>query len=452
MLHAPRLVDMNSPIQKLYQPSAVLSVLCVACLLSQTHAAIIGTNTPAEPLTAERIATLPAKEQHAWSDYLQRSEQQMHADQAEIHSEMRTQHVSESIQAPGSRGTRSIPLNRRAAWYGSDEARHTADIVISFQTPAGGWSKNLDLSQHLRAAAEGFAPDNSSRWTNAPDNDAPHDIHWSYVGTFDNDATTTELHFLAKVAAANPKQSAPYRSAFLHGLDYIFAAQFPNGGWPQVWPLQGGYHDAITYNDGAMKDIMNLLRDVSEAKGDFSFAPRAIRKKAVASLQRGIDCILATQVVVNGHRTAWAQQHDALTLQPTAARNYEMPSVSAAESSGIVMFLMNIAKPSREVIAAVHAACAWFEKTKMTDFAYRFTGEQGRMLVAAPGNGPLWPRYAEIGSDRPLFGDRDKSIHDTVDEISRERRNGYAWFNNTAQQALDRYATWKKIHPLAKPR
>ncbi|TAK98536.1 MAG: pectate lyase [Verrucomicrobia bacterium] len=429
-----------------------LLFLFVALSLVQLHAAVIGTNTPAEPLTTERIATLPAKEQKAWLEYLRHSEQQMKADQAELHSEMRTQHVSETILPPGSRGTRSIPLNRRAAWYASDEARHIADIVVSFQTPAGGWSKNLDLSQHPRAAAESFAPDNSSRWTNAPDNDIPHDIRWSYVGTFDNDATTTELRFLAKVAAANPKQAASYRAAFLRGLDYILAAQFPNGGWPQVWPLQGGYHDAITYNDGAMTDIMNLLREVSDAKGDFNFVPRTVRKKADASLQRGIDCILATQVVVDGHRTAWAQQHDALTLQPTSARNYEMPSLSAAESAGVAMFLMNLPKPSREVVAAVHSACAWFEKTKMTDLAYRFTGEQGRMLVAAPGNGPLWPRYAEIGSDRPLFGDRDKSIHDTVDEISKERRNGYAWFNDTPQRALDRYTTWKKIHPLPQGR
>ena len=46
-----------------------------------------------------------------------------------------------------------------------------------------------------------------------------------------------------------------FRKSFLHGLDYVFAAQFPNGGWPQVWPLQGGYHDVITINDDA---VLNL--------------------------------------------------------------------------------------------------------------------------------------------------------------------------------------------------
>ena len=43
---------------------------------------------------------------------------------------------------------------------------------------------------------------------------------------------------------------------------------------------------------------------------------------------------------------------------------------------------------------------------------------------------------------RPIFGDRDKSIHDDLNEISAERRRGYSWFNAAPQQALDQYAKW----------
>jgi PelA/Pel-15E family pectate lyase len=60
------------------------------------------------------------------------------------------------------------------------------------------------------------------------------------------------------------------------------------------------------------------------------------------------------------------------------------------------------------------------------------------------GAGPLWPRYNEIGSDRPIFGDRDKSIHDRVDELSAERRNHYNWYNSEPQAVLERYASWSK--------
>jgi PelA/Pel-15E family pectate lyase len=410
-------------------------------------AAIIGTNQPAQSLTAERIAALPHAQQSAWKDYLKHSTRQWQADQAFLQAEMHKHGIQQPVVPPSGRSVRSIPLNRPASWYGESEARRIADIMVSFQTPAGGWSKNLDLTQHLRAPGEEFAPNNNSRYQGTVDFDLARDTHWDYVGTFDNDATITEMRFLAKViAAAGTNQSASYRKAFMHGLDYIFAAQYPNGGWPQVWPLQGGYHDAITCNDNAMLNVLTLLQDVSGTNGEFAFVPEKYRARATASLQRGIACVLASQIVEDGHRTVWCQQHDPLTLQPTSARNYEMPSQTAAESAELVMFLMEQPAPSPEIIAAVNAAAAWFEKTKIHDLAFKFDYDDERRLVPAPGNGPIWARDYEIGTDRPIFGDRDKSIHDNVNEISEERRNGYSWYNDTPKRMLEHYADWKKLH------
>ena len=219
----------------------------------------------------------------------------------------------------------------------------------------------------------------------------------------------------------------------MRGLDYIFAAQYPNGGWPQVWPLAGGYHDAITYNDNAMVNVLKLLNEVADGKNEFAFVPAAARAQAAVSLKRGLDCLLASQLVVDGRRTVWCQQHDALTLQPASARNYEMPCQSSGESAANVLFLMELPNPDTNVITAVRAAIAWFNKTKLMDVAFKNTGTGGRQLVPAPGAGPIWARYYEIGSDRPIFGDRDKTIHDNVEEISKERRNGYGWFGRHAQ-------------------
>ena len=41
----------------------------------------------------------------------------------------------------------------------------------------------------------------------------------------------------------------------IKGLNFILAAQYPNGGWPQGYPLEGAYHDDITLNDNAMMQI-----------------------------------------------------------------------------------------------------------------------------------------------------------------------------------------------------
>ena len=441
---------MKKPVTTLSVAPLILRALLLAVfsVTPLAFAAIIGTNPPAQSLTAARIALLPAAQQPAWNSYLSRSDRQLHTDQVFLRNEMRKHGLKESTLPPSGRSTSSMPLGKPVAWYGEAEGQRIADIIVSFQTPAGGWSKNLNLSQHPRAPGEGFAPDNISRYEGVADFDKPHNAHWNYVGTFDNDATVTELRFLAKIiTAVGTKPSASYRTAFLRGIDYILAAQYPNGGWPQVWPLQGGYHDTITYNDDAMINVLSLLRGVSEGINEFAFVPASTRARAAASVKRGIECILATQIVVDGHRTVWCQQHDPLTLRPASGRNYEMPSEVSSESAQIMAFLMQQSKPTTQIIAAVRAAAVWFEKAKISDVGFQRADDGERRLVPSPGDGPLWARYYQIGTDRPIFGDRDKTIHDNLDEISRERRFGYAWYRSDPQRALDQYAVWSKTHP-----
>lgn len=418
---------------------------CAALALAvslKASAAVIGTNIPASPLTAARVAQLPA-----WKTYLENSVRQRQADQDFLHAEMRAHQRTTAIEAPKSASPSGTPLDRSAKWYGGAEARRIADCVVSFQTPAGGWSKHTDFTKHVRAPGETFAGDSNSQFIITNDFDRPADVRWSYVGTFDNGATTTELRFLAKVISAGGTNNAAWRKAFEHGLDYIFAAQYPNGGWPQVWPLQGGYHDAVTFNDNAMLNVVKLLSEVARGENEFAFVPPERRALAAAAEQRGLDCMLAAQITVAGRRTVWGQQHDAITLQPTAARNYEMASQASSESGALVLFLMELPHPDSNVVAAVHAAAKWFEKTKITGEKFRVVGTESRKLVAAPGAGPIWARYYEIGSDRPIFGDRDQTIHDDVNELSRERRKGYGWFNDTGKRVLEHYVKWARAHP-----
>jgi len=428
-----------------FKTAFLLAVILAAASLP---AAVIGTNTPAQPLTRERIAALPSVQQPVWREYLERSERQMRADRAFLKKEMRKNGLTNGVAPHEVRGVRGIALDRPAEWYGQPEGRRIADIIVSFQTPAGGWSKNLDMTLSNRAPGEPFAPNNNSLFLVPRDNDQPQDTHWNYIGTFDNDATITQLRFLAKtVAATGARPGAAYRAAFLRGLDYIFAAQYPNGGWPQVWPLQGGYHDAVTFNDGAMLNILTLLHNVADGTNEFAFVPAKTRAKAGASLHRGLDCLFACQIVVDGRRTVWCQQHDVLNLQPASARNYEMPSQTSGESAQIVLFLMQLPHPGSNVVAAVRAAAAWFDATQLTNVAFKADGAEGRKLMPTPGNGPIWSRYYEIGTDRPVFGDRDKSIHDNVNEISRERRQGYSWFNDNPKRVLEHFRRWSLDHP-----
>jgi hypothetical protein len=44
--------------------------------------------------------------------------------------------------------------------------------------------------------------------------------------------------------------------------------------------------------------------------------------------------------------------------------------------------------------------------------------EGGRRLTPKPGAGPLWARYYAATANTPVFGDRDKTIHDDVNELT----------------------------------
>lgn len=415
----------------LFRPtlSFCIAVAALALVSHPLPAAVIGTNVPALPLTADRLATLPADQRAPWQAYLDRSEKLRAADQTFYAGEMKVAGLTAPLVPAKGRG---VSFNPSAEWWAGPEAARVADIVLSFQTPAGGWNKNTNFTLAPRRPGErsGFEA--------------------GYVGTIDNDATITPIRFLARIITAAPAapRAAAWRESFARGIQYLLTAQYPNGGWPQVYPLEGGYHDAVTFNDGAIINVITLLREVAAGRDAFAFVPADLRERAGASAARGLACIVASQIVIEGRRTAWCQQYDMLTLAPVGARNYEMPSQSAGESASIVLYLMALPDPDVRVVAAVHAAAAWFQKTPLRDVVFKFAPDgSGRALLPSPGAGPLWPRYAEIGTDRPLFGDRDLTIHDNVSEISKERRNGYAWFTDGPKRTLDHYTKWAKAHP-----
>ena len=296
--------------------------------------------------------------------------------------------------------------NKPAEWYASAEALRIADNLLLYQRDSGGWPKNIDMAKPLDER------DRADLLRSKKETDS----------TIDNGATFTQLSFLARVSSAQPYDR--HRESFFKGLDYLLKAQYPNGGWPQFYPERNGYYKHITFNDNAMIGVMKLLRDVAAAKPSYAFVDEARRAKAATAVEKGIECILKTQVVVNGRRTVWCAQHDEVTLAPAAARAYEVVSLSGGESVEITRFLMAIKSPSPAVVEAIESAIAWFEQSRLKDGS--------------------WARFYEIGSNRPIFVGRDGVVKYDINQIEEERRTGYAWYVDWPAKLLSQdYPAWR---------
>src|SRR5580658_6077892 len=435
-----------------------LAALVALGLPTISSAKVVGMNVIAKPVTRECIATLPKKQQKAWLEYLERSEKQKVIDKQTLADEQKAAGNTSPKHASGGRGMFALRGDHPAEWWTSDDALKAARNILTYQLADGGWSKNIDMVSKPRAPGDLYDADNENRFPDTADFDKPVDANWHYLATLDNDSTWMQIRFLAKVttvllAAHRDADAAPLRASIDHGVEYLLDSEYPNGGWPQVWPLEGGYHDAITINDDAMTHAVEILHDVAEGAADYLFVPEALKHRAGPAAEQGINCLLRLQISENGVKTAWAQQYDALTLEPTSARNYEMASLTSDESFPVVEFLMSLPDPTPAEVAAVHAACSWF--TKVEIFGYRYgsgnffadrNSPAGRKLEAVAGAGPIWARYYQIGTDKPIFGDRDKTIHDDVNELSLERRNGYAWFNSAGVAVLNDYKSWAPAH------
>lgn len=442
------------PATPLLSNRLMLMVAMLLCLHAQ--AAVLGRSEPAKPVTESRIAALPAGQRKVWMDYLRASDAQMKRDKAELAAER--DRMPRSVQTgtdaslspiAAGHGADSMPLKKDDAYYAGDEAQRIANNIVSFQIANGGWNKNIDMKASHREAGQAYGPDNSNRFSAPGDFDKARDESWHYMGTLDNDATTTEIAFLARVQRNYPgKDGDGYRESARRGIEYLLRAQFPNGGWPQVWPLEGGYHDAITYNDDAVTDAAELLSRVARADADYAFVKAGVRNRAREAVQRALQCILQTHVRLNGKRTIWAQQHDALTMEPAAARNFEPIALSTGESAHLLLYLMDVARPTQGVREAIEAGVAWLRTHEVRGI--KVVGGRGvpggRRAVADPSAGPLWARYYSLDAQTPIFGDRDKTIHDNMNELSEERRNGYGWYNAEGERVFERYEIWRKAY------
>jgi pectate lyase len=307
------------------------------------------------------------------------------------------------------------------AWFAGEEGLAAIDNMISWQTDSGGWPKGYKLDRPRKPEEKG---------------------QWGGVATFDNGLTHTEIRLLARSYRIKPRPVV--LASINRGIDFLLSAQYANGGYPQRVPPPNTYAKHITFNDGVMTSVLRLLRDIADSQ-EFAFVDDGRRAKARQAFDRGIDCILKSQVIVDGRPTGWCAQHHMQTLEPVGGRSFELVSLSGWEGASIVLLLMEIENPTPEIRRAIEGAVAWFERVKIIPAP----------TPDNPNPEPQWARFYEIGTDRPIFADRDGVKVYSLDEIDKERVSGYRWFGNWGIRVREKYVQWSAKYgatPTTQPR
>ncbi len=314
--------------------------------------------------------------------------------------------------------------------YKPSQVKEIAWNLVKYQNTDGGWPKNIDWLAIIE-------PDTVKKLLSG---------HYK-TSTLDNRNTYSQAEYLAQAYLLTKEEQ--FRKSTERAIDYVLSTQSASGGW-RGWDV-----DAITYNDEVMTGVMKLLLDIKEEKEYFRWIDRERKLKAEAALHKAIDVTLRCQIIVDGRKTGWSQQHDHNTFYAVKARAYELPGIASLESAAIVKFLLLIKNSSPEIKNAINSAVDWMQKSKLHGIRVVADREDSlkslynsrrpdRKLIKDKTAPPIWARYYEIETNKPFFCNRDGIKVYSLSEVLPERRRGYAWYGYWPNEVLNLHAKWKK--------
>lgn len=265
-----------------------------------------------------------------------------------------------------------------------DAARDAAGALIHGQLVSGGWAHSIDFDPRGERAALYRNGQGKRRGKNN--------------STLDDGATQAAIRLLVRLDRALGFQPGPVHDAARVALDALLAAQFPNGGFPQVWTgpvprrpvvpasypdydwrTEGKikeYWDQYTLNDGLAGTVAQTLIDARDVYGDDRY---------LDALRRLGGFLLLAQMP--GPQPAWAQQYDE-RMRPIWARKFEPPAVTGGESQDVLetLLLINRVTGDPKYLGPVPGAIAYLKRSLLPD---------GRLA-----------RYYELKTNRPLYMNR----------------------------------------------
>ena len=280
-------------------------------------------------------------------------------------------------------------------------AEKAADALVWGQHPTGGWHYFIDFDM---SGIEEWYETVASKFLYGMEEYR----HFYGNCSFDDGATQQPTLFLLNLymTTLDPK----YREPLLKALDFFLESQFPNGAWPQRYPLKYDFvHDGLadytsyyTFNDGGMSSNINVLMKAWEQLGD---------EKYLEAARRGMDFYLVAQGPIE--QAGWAEQytHD---MQPAWARTHEPKAYASHTTRRCINDLMNFYRMTgdRRYLRPIPYALDWLEKSTIKVL------DDGRSQIAL---------YYEVGTNKPMY----KHI---TGEFNEEGYGLYKWDNDPTDE------------------
>ncbi len=287
--------------------------------------------------------------------------------------------------------------------YYLDVAREAADALVAGQLADGGWHYFIDFDP--AGIPEWYATEASQfRWG--------YEEYRYYYGnaTFDDRVTQDAALFLLRFYTLSREDA--YREPVLKSLDFVLRSQYPNGAWPQRFPLRDDYaHDGFpdytsfyTLNDGAAQANIELLLEAYDSLDD----PRYL-----AAARLGIDALIALQGPED--QACWAEQYGP-DMQPIAARTHEPAGYVVRESIQVMELLARfyLMTGNTRYLDPIPGCLDWFDRINRESAAEQYPR----------------PRYWEPGTNRPIYVVR-------TEKLTPEGYGTYTWTTDPAETRCD---------------
>lgn len=250
--------------------------------------------------------------------------------------------------------------------YYLDCASKVADALIRGQHPAGGWQYYIDFEPAGTHAYWGSFFSKCWGWQ--------EHMKWRTNCTFDDFATSEPTRFFMRLCKV--RNEARFIEARDKALGFILRAQYPDGAWPQRYPLDEDYSAYSTFNDSVIADCISVLLEAHESVGGDVYYKAA---------RKGMDFYLLAQLPEP--QPGWAQQYTR-ELKPGWGRPFELDTVSAGQTLDNIQDLMRFYRITgdKKYLEPIPRALDWLERVRFKDV-----------------QGYTHTYFYEAGTDRPMY-------------------------------------------------